>query len=77
VKSRSLSAGACRAPGIFWALRLDEVVRYETSTDRLPLTVNFAAVSNPENSYKFPRIINLIDHSVIADPNSPVVLGAN
>jgi hypothetical protein len=58
-------------------LRLDEVVRYETSTDRLPLTVNFAAVSNPENSYKFPRIINLIDHSVIPDPNSPVVLGAN
>jgi hypothetical protein len=41
------------------------------------LTIDFAAVSDPENSYKLPRIINLVDHSVIADPNSPVVLGAD
>jgi hypothetical protein len=36
------------------------------------LTIDFAAVSDPENSYKLPRIINLVDHSVIADPNSPL-----
>ena len=41
------------------------------------LTIDFAAVSDPENSYEFPSIINLIDRSVIADPDSPVVLGAD
>ena len=41
------------------------------------LTINFAAVSNPENSYDSPRIINLIHGAIIADTNSPVVLGTS
>jgi hypothetical protein len=48
--------------------------RYDSD---LPLTINFAAVSNPENSYDPPRIINLIDRSIIADADSPIVLGAS
>jgi hypothetical protein len=38
------------------------------------LTINFAAVSNPENSYDSPRIINFIHGAVTADANSPVVV---
>ena len=40
------------------------------------LAINFPAVSNPEDSYHFPHIINLINDSIVTEPNSPVVLGA-
>jgi len=75
--AKAIGRSVPRTSNILGALRLAERVRYETSTDRRWLTVNFAAVSDPENSYEFPSIVNLIDRSVIADPDSPVVLGAD
>ena len=38
------------------------------------LAINFPAVSNPEDSYHFPHIINLINDSIVTEPNSPIVL---
>ena len=75
MRPESYQPDACRALVIFLALRLAELVAIRPLETGL-LTIDFAAVSDPENSYKLPRIINLVDDSVIADPNSPVVLGA-
>jgi hypothetical protein len=76
--ARAIGRSVPRTSNILRALRLAEAVRCETLWIGIfRLTINFAAVSNPENSYDSPRIINLIDGSVIADSNSPVVLGAD
>jgi hypothetical protein len=76
--AKAIGRGVPRASNILGALRLAELVRYETLWIGIfLLTINFAAVSNPENSYDSPRIINFIDGSVIADANAPVVLGTS
>jgi hypothetical protein len=48
--AKAIGRSVPRTSNILGALRLADLVRYETSTDRLSLTVNFAAVSDPENS---------------------------
>ena len=49
--------------------------RHVQGSTGLTLAIHFSAVSDAEDSYALARIINFIDHSIVPDPNSSVILG--